>query len=676
MASEEGTILGRYRLLRQLGYGGIATVHLARDELLAQQVALKIIHPYLRRRGAVLDALRREVLINRRLAHPGVARIFELVEEPGEGRVFLTMEYLPGGDLKTRIVDGGPLPLPEALRICEELLDALGEAHRLGIVHRDIKPQNVLFSGSGQSKLADFGLARCGALFELSPELRVAGTPEYLAPEAVESRYADARSDLYSLGVTLYEMLTGRLPFTAGSPYELLRRHAREEAAPPSSLRPEIPKALDRLVLKALAKEPADRFQTAAELRKALERREVGPEPLRPSLHPCPACGREVLDAFPYCFSCRRELLYLSPAQSAGPPNEVVIVGPGKPGEQLSHELRVRCLGLLKDLAVDTTRLSRKLPRLPFRLLGRLSPEGASALAGRLSELGVKAIPVHRADSRLRREVAGLFRRKQWVMSLRVYAIVFGTMAYGFGNLFRFVSRAPVGYAGLGLVAALLLSIPVLQFLQARRPLVAWGQKPHSPALEHFLSLAPAIRSVPLQALTRRIIARWEVLQRLPERRGRAAGVRRSGAAARLPEALGEEIAEAADKLLETAAAWVAECQGLQDRLEQSDEKELYRRLAELETELAGTEQTAQVQALLQQREQLQRELGARRELERSHDTLMDRLLALSARLDALAIRLASIEAHEAERVLGELRQAQEEAEVGAAAALEVERLG
>jgi serine/threonine-protein kinase len=271
---------GRYRILRKLGSGGMANVYLAEDEELGRRVAIKILNERYAGDDLFIERFRREAKSAAGLSHPNIVSIYDRGE--AEGTYYIAMEVIEGRSLKELIMTHGALPVHTAIGYAKQLLEALRFAHRHGIIHRDIKPHNVLVSADQQVKaneprlkVTDFGIARHGAS-QMTEAGSIMGTAQYLSPEQARGAPVTAASDLYSAGVVLYEMLTGKVPFTGDSAIEIAMKHVNELPKPPSSLRPEIPPELDQIVLRALAKDPEDRYQTAEEFIEDLERVEAG----------------------------------------------------------------------------------------------------------------------------------------------------------------------------------------------------------------------------------------------------------------------------------------------------------------------------------------------------------------------------------------------------------------
>jgi serine/threonine-protein kinase len=246
----------------------MADVWLAEDQELGRKVAIKILHERYSNDTQFVERFRREATHAAGLSHPNVVSIFDRGE--AEGSYFIVMEYVEGRTLKELIVTRGPCPVPVAVSYVRQVLAALRYAHRNGFVHRDIKPHNVLVDHEGRVKVADFGIARAGSS-QITEVGSIIGTAQYLSPEQARGAPVDESSDLYSTGVVLYELLTGEVPFTGETPVEIAMKHLQQVPPAPSTIRPEIPHDLDLIVLRALAKEPADRYRSAKELDRDLE---------------------------------------------------------------------------------------------------------------------------------------------------------------------------------------------------------------------------------------------------------------------------------------------------------------------------------------------------------------------------------------------------------------------
>jgi serine/threonine-protein kinase len=260
---------GRYRIQRKLGAGGMADVYLAEDQELGRRVAIKILNGRHANDDQFIERFRREAKNAAALNHPNIVSIYD--RGNAEDTYYIAMEFLDGRTLKELIVGRGAAPINVAIEYARQILSALRFAHRHGIVHRDIKPHNVLVDGEGRVKVTDFGIARAGTS-QMTETGSIVGTAQYLSPEQARGGEVDPRSDLYSLGIVLYELLTGKTPFEGDTPVEIAMKHLSNAPQPPSKLRPDIPRELDMVVLRALAKSPDDRYQSADEMEADLER--------------------------------------------------------------------------------------------------------------------------------------------------------------------------------------------------------------------------------------------------------------------------------------------------------------------------------------------------------------------------------------------------------------------
>jgi len=265
-----GSLLtGRYEVIEEIGRGGMGRVYKVFDRKVKEVVALKLIKPEISVSEKAVERFKNELRFARRIAHRNVCRMFDVGEEGLTH--FLTMEYVPGEDLKAFIRRSGQLTPSKAVSLARQTADGLAEAHRLGIVHRDLKPQNIMIDREGNARIMDFGIARIQEVEGLTGSGVFIGTPEYMSPEQVELKDIDARTDLYSLGIVLFEMLTGRVPFEGETPLGIAMKHKSEPPRSPRELNPHVPSDLAAIVLKALVKDRDRRYQTAEEMAADLE---------------------------------------------------------------------------------------------------------------------------------------------------------------------------------------------------------------------------------------------------------------------------------------------------------------------------------------------------------------------------------------------------------------------
>ena len=267
--SPGSVIAGRYEIIQLLGEGGMGAVYKAHDRELGRDVALKLIRSELARNPEILARFKQELILARQVTHRNVIRIFDIGQ--ADGFRFITMEYLEGRDLRAVLREKGKLPGEEAAKIVLQICRALEAAHGEGVIHRDLKPQNIMLDANGRAYVMDFGIARSAYLPGMTQTGALVGTPEYMSPEQAKGEKLDERSDLFSLGVILYELLVGQSPYHSDTPLATLWRRIQEKAKPPIEIDPTIPKPLSDIVVKALEIEPEDRFASATEFAHHLE---------------------------------------------------------------------------------------------------------------------------------------------------------------------------------------------------------------------------------------------------------------------------------------------------------------------------------------------------------------------------------------------------------------------
>jgi hypothetical protein len=511
---------GRYRVGRRIGQGSIAQVVEARDERTGAIVALKILYPNLHANQVIADRFRREAEVVRRIAHPHVIAIHDVVEDGGV--LFLVMDLHAGGDLADRLARGGPLPAAALRELGRQLGGALAAAHRAGVVHRDVKPQNVLVGpdpAALDTRLVDFGLARTADLAGLTTRSTVLGTPEYMAPEVIADGYADPRSDVYSLGVVLFEAATGRLPFRASSPFQLLRKHLTETPPRAASARPDLPPDIDEAIARALAKDPLDRFAGAADFAAALAPPSAGtvalaarraePAAAIAKRAVCRRCGGTVVAAARTCVDCGARSLRLGTVARG---RAVLVTGPGKTADKIDGASHVALVKLLEELPPGTVRFDRlrkKPPRLPFFVAADLDDGSAAELAARLRDLGFEARVEQRASlaaPELRRKGRRMGFRYFWMFMPFVPMLINTT----FLRIIRGGKEALLGYA-LIVVGGLATSL-VAPAIAYRRPLVArLDAAGELPALTRLAQWLARLRRREDRRLLGRILDRLEL---------------------------------------------------------------------------------------------------------------------------------------------------------------------
>ncbi|MEW6737710.1 MAG: serine/threonine-protein kinase [Acidobacteriota bacterium] len=263
-----GTVVGNYKIVEKLGEGGMGTVFKGVELLLEREVAIKTLLPELARQPQLVERFRAEAAALAKLNHPHIATLYNFFR--ADDSFYMVMEFVRGQPFDKIIANQGALGYEKAIPLFCQALEGIEHAHRFGIVHRDIKPANIMLTDDGTVKVMDFGIARVLGANRMTRTGLIIGTLAYMSPEQVNSQEIDARSDIYSLGILLYEMLTGRVPFQANSEYEIMKAHVEAIPLPPRHIVPNVPIPIEQAVLRALAKNPLDRFQTAGEFRAFL----------------------------------------------------------------------------------------------------------------------------------------------------------------------------------------------------------------------------------------------------------------------------------------------------------------------------------------------------------------------------------------------------------------------
>jgi len=258
------TFAGRYQIVEELGKGGMGTVYKVLDQKINEEMALKILRPEIAPNTTAVERFKNELKLARRISHENVCRLYDLHEEAGT--FFITMEYVPGEDLGTLLRREGRLPTEKACSFAAQIAEGLAQAHRLGVIHRDLKPHNIRIDSKGIVRIMDFGIAREVTGPDLTATGMIIGTPYYMSPEQAAGKSADERTDIYALGTILYEMVTGQPPFQGESGFSVALKHQTELPKHPRELNAQIPETLDRLLIKCLAKKKEERYQSATEL--------------------------------------------------------------------------------------------------------------------------------------------------------------------------------------------------------------------------------------------------------------------------------------------------------------------------------------------------------------------------------------------------------------------------
>ncbi len=621
----------RYEVVRELGRGGMATVYLARDRESGSEVALKVLHRGLREDALVVSRFKREMTAARRIRHPAVIAIYDLIDTPE--CLCLVLEHHPGRDCKRLLRERGKLPAEEVLAIARQVLGALSAAHAEGIVHRDVKPHNVLLDDRGAVKLADFGVARVDDALGLTRQTTVVGTPEYMAPEMLSSPLADGRADLYGLGVTLYELVAGVLPYRAATPMALFELHQRTEVPDVAAALPGVPPALARTIRRAMARDPEDRFQTADEMLRALEGGEV-PAPAVASGALAPracACGAPRLPGVAACLECGAQMLALRSRPGATcsvyalmtmqTVTDVLKSGRAFPLEQeraMNEEIeaaggRLKRAKGKRDLRIQTG---------TARIAANLERADAEALAARLVARGVRA----EVRASLREDLGLLFigdpKARTPVRVLQAAGPWLGVAMALLPFLLPAIPGGSRAGFALGIFAWSIVWLAGLVAF-ARRPLAAFdGAEPARAELGSLEDRAraafSAIRSPRLRSLVRRTLERGLLVRR------RLAELRPDDTAA---------LAEV-DQLIGAALDAAAHAATLEARIAEADPDRLLHELRALEARIAGAA-TADAAAWIARKVEIERTLADRDEAEAAVVATTGRLVGIAAELRA-----------------------------------------
>jgi beta-lactam-binding protein with PASTA domain/predicted Ser/Thr protein kinase len=384
---------GRYAVVERVGSGGMAEVYRARDELLGRDVAVKVLSDRLASDRSFVERFRREAQSAANLNHPNVVSLYDYGAD--DGAYYIVMEYIEGKSLGDIVGESGALLPERAAEIASDVAAALDRAHSSGLVHRDIKPTNIMVTSGGQTKVTDFGIAR--ALGQSTEQTQmtqtgmVIGTAAYLSPEQAQGNPVDARSDVYSLGCVLYETLTGRPPFTGDAPLAIAYKHVREDPVPPSTVNPDVPRELDAVTLKALAKNPDNRYASAEEMREDLQRFLGGQK-----VHATPLMATQAAVAAPV--SSGTQVLRTTETEYAPPPPE-----PRRGGWYVLGALLILALFGLGAWLLANNFLGGEQVRVP-NVIGLSEDDATRQLENRGFEVDVEERPSQKPEDEVFRQ--------------------------------------------------------------------------------------------------------------------------------------------------------------------------------------------------------------------------------------------------------------------------------
>lgn len=640
---------GRYRIIRRIGQGGMAAVYLASDTRLGVNVACKVLFPQHRSSPAVAARFRNEVVAARSVVHPAIIKIFDFVET--DEALFITMEYVEGRDAKYLLAERGPFAVDLAVGIARQVAAGLVAAHERGVVHGDVKPHNILIDADERARLVDFGMARVNTVAGMTTHSLVLGTPEYAAPELFENRYIDARADVYSLGVVLFELVTGKLPFKGATPYGVIDQKVR--SAPPSSreVTLRVPKWLDAVIAKAMAPAPEDRFVSAISLADALESQtaHILPALYEGGAEPCRHCGAQLLEGFSFCFACQEDTQFVRPTNEPGHAVVVLRKFLTETLDQLTYDQKYHVVSRIADargrLDISEIELDQQLREPPFVVLDQLSREDARKLRDDLADRGITVAAIENDRYKLLRAVAV-------DPVARIAATLLGTLSAGL--MLIALATGSVAFIVLAALtnAALFTSFLIPMWLKLRPIghrrrrwrgfLQRWLRKRDAPPVTmddrraRVAWLEPIARSVRgrvtskhLERTLARLFCRAAAIEHTIEALGWLSDDATAAYRAQLAEAL------------EAAGSLAQSIQQSDDFLAETDEAEIVEHLAHLERrlgEVGPIEEAAEVIEAKQSRQQLLADLES---IERRRSHFYAELLALITRLDGLHAMLA-----------------------------------
>ncbi|MBI4816394.1 MAG: protein kinase [Deltaproteobacteria bacterium] len=634
MAADEGlTLAGRYRMGPVIGRGGMAVVHRAQDLRVDGPVAVKVLLPHLVHVPAVVARFRQEAIAAKVVDHPAVVRIRELIDTP-EGPA-LVMDYFEGRELKSLIRTQGPLAVADAVRVARIVAQALDAAHRHGVIHRDVKPQNILMGEDGSVRLIDFGMARLGTLAGLTTQSLVLATPEYAPPELFGHGPADPRSDLYSLGATLYEALTGKLPHRGRSPIELLERKTSTRVLLPSSERRGVPEWLDRVVAMAMAVAPEDRYSSAAQMSRALESEGQGQAISRAELVSCRSCEGPIHPSIEICPWCHRETSEVI-EQRPRERHAVMVsrkyrptwfggAGIGNP-DSLTYEQKASVVavteGATRRKVRDVGKIDRRLRQPPFVVLDHLGVKEAEKLKRMLAQRGVEA----------------RIRRRTMLTPILELAFRFEGAAFLLFAAFLGMALTATSVAAGATTFAVLSVLGYLLEFGRLRPLIRF-----EPRTSRQLTgdATPGWLEAPLRAFSRGVRTTAHRRQLM---RSYSAALQLEQSVERFTALSPTHATLLRDRISEclTRAGDLSRAiEEIDTRMEATDEATILEEISQADEKLARLTGTEASEALIELKVRKLEQLSTRREAESRRDALFAELLTLDAALYQLEAELA-----------------------------------
>lgn len=600
----------------------MASVWLAHDRHTRSEVALKVLFDHLRDDALVVERFRREVTAARRVVHPNVVPIFELVETPQ--CLALVQEYFPAIDLKRLIRREGRLRPDRVMRIVGQILDALETAHHHGVVHRDIKPHNVLVNAEDNVKLVDFGLAGVDDMIGLTSHTMSVGTPEYMAPELADSTTADGRADLYGLGILMYESLTGRLPYTAPTAIGVLRQHT--EGEPPDvrdhidSVRPHVVDAIK----KAMQPIPEDRFATAADMRNALRGLLLERQDEPRTIRICQNCGEPWVSGFGACLSCGYRRVSFDEDGEAFVYMLRRGFYTGDDGRDLTYEEKHALAAALDALGgrcrFAEARTDRLLDNYPVPIASNLTQRDAELVARELSELG---LPVRVVKGGVLGELFKIAKFSDpiwWAKILTVTAILLGWVAYMIVlSDWRYGLAMGGGVFVLWLFRTMWRMRPIWTFERAEGHVVT-----DDTLLREATAAYRQLRSARSKALIRRILQRALLIREHFEDE--------------------DESAHDIHLLVETALRAASRMARVEEVLYDLNQRELHEQMAALDEKIEYERNVHTVDDLIREKNRLHQALVSRDDAEHEFARLTNQLLAAYSQLDTLVVRVETME--------------------------------